>query len=167
MEISKSLSGIDILDKVKCNLIQYKDINKYNSIEELLGPTKKCVILYHTKRNYGHWTCLYEYNNTIFFFDSYGFIPDDELTFLHKDLKTELNSNHRYLTQLLYNSNKPIEYNEYQLQERNKNVNTCGRWVILRLKYPSISVDDFYNIFKQSSRYITNDELISLLIPSK
>ena len=162
MEIS--LSGLDILDNVKCNLIQYKDINQYNSIEDLLGKYKKCVILYHTKKDYGHWTCLYEYNGTIFFFDSYGFIPDDELKFLHKDLKAELNSNHRYLTELLYNSNKPVEYNEYQLQDRKKNVNTCGRWVILRLKYPKISVNDFYDIFKQSSQYINNDELITHLV---
>jgi hypothetical protein len=167
MDISKSLSGTDILDQVKCNLIQYKDVNKYKSIEDLLGKYKKCVILYHTKRDYGHWTCLYEYNGTIFFFDSYGFIPDDELKFLHKDLKAELNSNHRYLTQLLYNSNKPVEYNQYQLQERKKDVNTCGRYVCLRLKYPAISVDDFYDTFKQSSRYISNDELICLLVPIK
>tara|TARA_R110002153_G_scaffold25979_3_gene81894 strand:- start:1454 stop:1948 length:495 start_codon:yes stop_codon:yes gene_type:complete len=159
-----SLSGLDILKNVKCNLIQYKDINQYNSIEDLLGKYKKCVILYHTKKDYGHWTCLYENNGTIFFFDSYGFIPDDELKFLHKDLKAELNSNHRYLTQLLYNSNKPVEYNEYQLQDRKKNVNTCGRWVILRLKYPKISVNDFYDIFKESSKYINNDELITQLV---
>ena len=164
MDISKSLSGIDILSKVKCNLIQYKDVNKYKSIEELLGPTKKCVILYHTKKDYGHWTCIYEYNGTIFFFDSYGFIPDDELKFLHKDLKAELNSNHRYLTQLLYNSNKPVEYNEYQLQERKKNVNTCGRWCIERLKYPEISVNDFYKIFKDASKHLNIDELICYLV---
>jgi hypothetical protein len=96
-----------------------------------------------------------------------GLYPDDELKFLHKDLKAELNSNHRYLTQLLYNSNKPVEYNEYQLQERKKGVNTCGRYVCLRLKYPAISVDDFYDTFKQSSRYISNDELICLLVPIK
>ena len=122
-----------------------------------------CNIISH-KKDYGHWTCLYENNGTIFFFDSYGFIPDDELKFLHKDLKAELNSNHRYLTQLLYNSNKPVEYNEYQLQDRKKNVNTCGRWVILRLKYPKISVNDFYDIFKESSKYINNDELITQLV---
>ena len=167
MDISKSLSGTDILDKIKCNLIQYKDVNKYNSIEELLGPTKKCVILYHTKRDYGHWTCLYEYNGTIFFFDSYGFVPDDELKFLHKDLKAELNSNHRYLTELLYNSNKPVEYNEYQLQERKKNINTCGRYVCLRLKYPEISVDNFYKILNDASEYINIDKLICLLVPIK
>ena len=54
--------------------------------------------------------------------------------------------------------------NEYQLQDRKKNVNTCGRWVILRLKYPKISVNDFYDIFKESSKYINNDELITHLV---
>jgi hypothetical protein len=163
-DISKSLSGQDILDNVKCNLTQYKDVNKYKTIDELLGKYKKCVILYHTSKNYGHWTCLYEYNGTIFFFDSYGFTPDDELKFLHKDLKKELNSNHRYLTKLLYTSNKPVEYNEYQLQERKIGVNCCGRWCIERLKYPEISVDDFYKIFKDASKYINMDELICLLV---
>tara|TARA_R110002049_G_scaffold85169_4_gene216701 strand:- start:691 stop:1203 length:513 start_codon:yes stop_codon:yes gene_type:complete len=165
-EISKSLSGEDILKALdyKCNIVQYKDLKNYNNIDELLGPYKKCVILYHTRRNYGHFTCVYEYNNTIFFFDSYGIIPDDELKFLHKDLKKELNSQHRHLTKLLYNQNKPVEYNEYQLQKREKNIATCGRWVILRLKYPSISVDDFFQQFEFSKDYISNDELICLLI---
>tara|TARA_R110002126_G_scaffold37309_3_gene112787 strand:+ start:272 stop:775 length:504 start_codon:yes stop_codon:yes gene_type:complete len=164
--MDKSLSNDEILRYMnnKCNLIQYKDIHKYKSIDELLGKYKKCVILYHTSENYGHWVCMYEYKNIIYFFDSYGFIPDDELNYLHKDLKEELNSDHRYLTELLYNSKKPVEYNEYQLQSQKKGVNTCGRWCLMRLKYPSISVDDFYNIFNKSSRYIENDKLICLLI---
>ena len=67
-QISKSLSGEDILKALEyeCNLVQYKDLENFNSIEELLGPYKKCVLLYHTKLNYGHWTCLYEVNDTIF-----------------------------------------------------------------------------------------------------
>tara|TARA_R110001592_G_scaffold166009_2_gene400796 strand:+ start:1500 stop:2009 length:510 start_codon:yes stop_codon:yes gene_type:complete len=166
IELSKSLSGEDILNELnyKCNLVQYRDLKNYDNINDLLGKYKKCVLLYHTKRNYGHWTCLYEHDNIIYFFDSYGIIPDDELKFLHKDLKHELNSQHRHLTKLLYNQNKPVEYNEYQLQERKPNIATCGRWVILRLKYPSISVDDFYNNFKFSKKYISNDKLICLLI---
>ena len=93
--MDKSLSNDEILRYMnnKCNLIQYKDIHKYKSIDELLGKYKKCVILYHTSENYGHWVCMYEYKNIIYFFDSYGFIPDDELNYLHKDLKEELRRN--------------------------------------------------------------------------
>ena len=116
-EISKSLSGADIMSKVKCNIIQYSDLHKYNSIDDILGSHKKCVLLYHTSASYGHWCCVYEYNNTIFFFDSYGSIPDSQLKFLNKDLKEELNSEHRHLTELLYRSNRPVEYNQHQFQK--------------------------------------------------
>jgi hypothetical protein len=165
-DISKSLSGADILNALngKCNLVLYEQIHTFNSIDDLLGKYKKCVILYHTSENYGHWTCLYEYKDTIYFFDSYGIIPDDELIFLHKDLKEDLNSDHRYLTELLYNSNKKIEYNEYQLQERTPNVATCGRWVINRLRFPEISIDNYYKIFKDASKYMNMDKLICYLV---
>ena len=168
-EIFKSLSGQDILNALeqKCNLVLYSQIHNFNSIEELLGKYKKCVILYHTSENYGHWTALYENKGTIYFFDSYGIIPDNELKFLHKDLKKELNSNHRYLTELLYNSNKPVQFNEYQLQSKKPNIATCGRWCINRLQNTDISVDNYYKIFKEASKKIDIDKLICLLVPIK
>ena len=76
----------------------------------------------------------------------------------------ELYKNHKYLLELLYNSQKEIHYNQYQLQNKAPEIQTCGRWCILRLKYPSISVDNFYNIFKDTSKVISNDELVSILI---
>ena len=164
-EISKSLSGADIKSKVNCNLLQYSDLHKYNSIDDILGSHKKCVLLYHTSANYGHWVCIYEYKGTTFFFDSYGSIPDSQLKFLNKDLKEELNSEHRHLTELLYRSNRPVEYNQHQFQKREPNIATCGRHCIVRLKYPEISIEEYHQIFKQSSRYIDLDELVCLLIP--
>jgi hypothetical protein len=164
--LNYSLSGKDILNKLdnKCNIVQYSDIHNFKTIDDLLGRYNKCVILYHTSENYGHWCCIYQYKNTIYFFDSYGFMIDDQLNFLHKDLRDDLNSDFMHLTKLLYNSKKKIEYNEYQLQARLPNVNTCGRWVICRLLYPQISIDDFYKIFKDASKYIDIDELICKLI---
>lgn len=166
-EISKSLSGIEILNLMdnKCNLVQYSDLHNIKSIDELLGPHKKCVLLYHTSTNYGHWCCVWEYNNTIFFFDSYGGVVDTQLKFLPRDLKQELNSNHNYLIKLMYDSGKEVEYNQHDLQSRKLGVNTCGRWCVNRLRFPEISIDDYYQLFKDSSKYMKNDELICLLVP--
>ena len=166
-DINVSLSGYDILNALdnKCNMVQYKDVKNFNSINEMLGPYKKCVLLYHTKLDYGHWTCLYEVDNTIFFFDSYGFIPDKQLNWVPYNLKDDLNSDYRYLTKLLYESNKRVEYNEYQFQRRVDGVNTCGRWVVNRLKYPEISIENFNKLFKDASKYMDLDELICLLVP--
>ena len=127
-EISKSLSGTEVLDLLdnKCNLVQYSDVHNIKSIDELLGPHKKCVLLYHTSENYGHWCCVYEYNDIIFFFDSYGGVVDSQLKFLPRDLKHELNSNHNYLIKLMYDSGKKVEYNQYEFQSRKMGVILVG-----------------------------------------
>ena len=122
-------------------------------------------MLYHTSENYGHWCCVYEYNDIIFFFDSYGGVVDSQLKFLPRDLKEELNSNHNYLIKLMYDSGKEVEYNQHDLQSRKLGVNTCGRWCVNRLRFPEISIDDYYQLFKDSSKYMPMDELICYLVP--
>ena len=165
-EINKSLSGREVLNLLdhKCNLVQYSDLHKISTIDELLGQHKKCVLLYQTSHNYGHWCCVWQYNDTIFFFDSYGSKPDTQLNFIPHDMKTELNSNHNYLIRLMYKSGKKVEFNQYQFQSREPDVAVCGRWCVNRLRFPEISIDDYHDIFKQSSKYINNDELICYLV---
>lgn len=166
-QINKSLSATEVLNLLdnKANFVQYSDIHKIPTIEQLLGPHKKCVLLYQTSRNYGHYVAIWQHNDIIFFSDSYGSKPDDQLNFVPHDLKTELNSNHNYLIRLMYNSGKKVEFNQYQLQSREPDVSTCGRWTVNRLRFPEISIDEYHKIFKESSKYIDNDELIVLLVP--
>lgn len=163
-KINYSLSGEDIVDLLngKCNLVAYPDIKKFGSINELLGKYKKCVILYLNSENYGHWTCIYEYKNTIYFFDSYGIKPNGELNWLPNNLNIKLRQNHKKLLWLLYESKKNIEYNEYQLQKFGDGINTCGKWVVFRLKNPHISVEKFKNLFYNKSK--SSDEIINNLV---
>jgi hypothetical protein len=67
------LSGKDILNMLegKTKILIYPNLHKYNNINELLHPYGSCVILYMTKRNYGHWTCLVDHNDRIEFYDPY------------------------------------------------------------------------------------------------
>jgi len=163
-KVKTPLTGIDLMNAFnnKVNIFPYSKIHTFNNIDEILGKYKRVILLYQTSLNFGHWCCLYEYCGSICFFDSYGFIPDDELKFTPKDLKKELKQEYRYLTKLLYESGKPIQYNEYKLQIENDNINTCGRWCIIRLKYPKISIDNFYKIFN-SFKPIKPDFIISLI----
>lgn len=157
-QISKILDG-------KVNIISYDKVRDYKTIEDLLGVHKKCVILYLTSPTYGHYVCVWEYKGSIIFFDSYGILIDNELNFVPNHLKKELGSNHRYLTELMYNSKKPIEYNQYQLQKKANNIATCGRWCCCRLKNYTISTDEFASIFNAVKREIPLDELIVKLVP--
>ena len=160
------MSGEDIIIEMngKVDVYSYFQILDFKNIDELLGKYKKVVLLYHTSSNYGHWCCLYENNKQIYFFDSYGLKPDAELNFIPHNLRNDLNQHHKYLTLLLYNSKKIINYNQYQLQKVSPNIQTCGRWCCLRLQYPEISVNEFKNIFDKTSKLISNDHLVTLLI---
>jgi hypothetical protein len=145
-----SMSNNDLLQAMNnhCNLLSYDQLDNYNDINEVLGKYKKCILLYLTTENYGHWTCLYELNNIIYFFDSYGFMPDQQLGFNQPYINKKLNQNYKHLLYMLYKSNKKVEFNEYQLQSKKDGINTCGRWVLIRLMCPQISITEFYNIFK-------------------
>ena len=166
-QINKSLSATEVLNLLdnKANFVQYSDVHKIPTIDELLGPHKKCVLLYQTSRNYGHYVAIWEHNNIIFFSDSYGGIVDSQLNFVPPDLKDELNSNHNYLIRLLYNSGKKVEFNQYQLQSREPDVATCGRHVVNRLRFPEISINEYHKIFKDASKRMPIDKLICYLVP--
>lgn len=159
-----SLSGNDIkellLNKVK--IITHGEIKNYNNINNLLGKYKKCVILYRSTPDYGHWTALFKNKHGINFFDSYGNKPDNILKFLPNNLNKDLEQDHINLLKLLYKSREKIYYNEYPLQEFKENINTCGRWVVLRLFLSNLTETEFNNLFKKKN--ITPDELITKIV---
>ena len=159
--MDKSLSGNEIIMSIKGPLprmISYDKLHEYGTINELLGDSKKCVLLYLTSHNHGHWCCIYEHRGIIYFFDSYGFVPDEQLKFVPKHISLKLNGRHRYLTQMLLESGKPVQYNEYELQSEDPRIATCGRWCIVRLNYPDISVNDFKDIF--TNKKLSPDKII-------
>ena len=169
--MNKSLSNIDInraLNK-QCKIIVYPEIINYRTLNELLYPYDACVILYEFKKNFGHWTTVFRYpNGKVEHFDSYGIEPDEELKFATIDFRTKNNEYFPYLTKLLYNSGDDIEYNNYPLQEHGKNINTCGRHVIVRLLNRHMNIDKYANhIYQLSDKYHVNpDELVTYLTKS-
>jgi hypothetical protein len=144
-QINYSLSNFDIdkyLNK-KSNIILYKDLKKYKSIDDALGHDGYFILLYETRERYGHWTIIIKLDdNTIEHFDSYGLKPDDELNYI-KPLFKIINNIIPYLSWLFINSKYKIEYNNYQLQSMQKGINTCGRHILMRLKYRKYNIDQY------------------------
>lgn len=158
-------SNTDIENKLnnKVNVLTYTDLIQYNNINDILGNYGNLVILVELKDNYGHWICCFKRNNNIIeVFDSYGLKPDDQLNYVDNEFKKNNNMNYPYLSKLLYYSKYNIEYNQYKLQEKSININTCGRWVVERIKLKNISIDDFYKLYK-SDKDIKSDELVTLI----
>lgn len=155
----KSFSNDDIKKLVDTKIIIYNELSKYKHIDDALHPNGTLVILYMYKESYGHWTCLIKRDeNTIEHFDSYpNMKPDDELSFIDNEFRKEHNEWYPYLTKLLYDSGYNIEYNDQKLQEKHSDIRTCGRWVVARIFYKDVSIDDFIKFFTSNSKYSPDD----------
>lgn len=145
----------------KANLLTYKELQKYKSLDEALGPYEAIVLLYETKDHFGHWVCVFKFDeDTVEHFDSYGLKPDDELKFIPENYRKVNYVDYPHLTALLYFSDYNVVFNEKKLQKHLKDVNTCGRWVTTRLNYRMIPQEEFADFFLE---YKNPDELITYL----
>lgn len=160
-EILKKLNG-------KCNILTYSELTNFPTIEEAMGKYECLVLLYETQHNSGHWTCLFtRYNKNgekvISFFDPYSNNIDEQLDYIDGGFRLENNSYYPYLSYLLYKTPLKIEYNELPLQNFGKGINTCGPWVIARIKFRDLSVKEFYELFRGNKNF-TSDEIVALYV---
>lgn len=148
----------------KIKIITYPELIKYNTIEELLHPYDKVIILYLQKKGYGHWVCLFKEGNLIEHFDSYGYFPDDELDFkMDEYFRTVNNMQYPMLGLLLYEAFDRYEmtFNEHKFQKKDNSTSTCGRHCIVRLWHTHLPLEQ-YKDFMYSTKY-TPDELVTIL----
>lgn len=132
------------------------------SIDDVLGDAGVCVLLYLVGKDYGHWTLVMRRGDVVECFDSYGYKPDDEFTFVPKGIRERTNQNFRYLTQLLYNSRYRTEYNEVPFQADTPGLATCGRHCIARVAHRGMSIASYQRKFDR----LDLDSVVSAAVPN-
>lgn len=154
-EISRLLDG-------RVKILTYPELSRYKNIDQLLSPYGCAIILYQTKKNFGHWIALIKQGrNVIEHFDSYGIKPDNELKFVKYNMRRELGQDYPHLTYLLYHSPYRLSYNQYHLQKMKKNISTCGRWSVARCILKDIPLDQFVDLFKMKG--YSPDDVVTML----
>lgn len=156
----KPLSPQEIYEiaKVPFKTMKYSEFAHKKHIDDCFNDHDDVLIIYESIPQYGHWCALHRNKDkSINFFDSYGFDDFDthELTKTpNGKFKTENNMDFPYLLKLLYDSNRRIEYNDFQFQKHGPKINTCGRWCAL---------------FFMTNTFLSPEQLISLFedIPLK
>ena len=151
------LSGKDIMRMVngETRILAYEKLKTYNSLEQILNPYGNCIILYQTKENFGHWVVLIDRGGRMLeFYDSYGLKPDEELKIdnqyhlrIHGGVITP------HLTALIKSGGWSVKYNNKQLQEQLSDVNTCGRYCVMRLLYKDMSLQKFNDLLTNNKCY--------------
>lgn len=143
------LSGQDIklITNNEVRIVSYHELANISSIDDLLGENRAVILLYETKQNFGHWVALFSISDdTIEFFDSYGFAPDEELKYATYD-------DQPYLSNLMNTSNYKFKHNSTRLQTFAHDINTCGRWTALRVKMRDTPLSEFIKLFKENKHY--------------
>jgi hypothetical protein len=161
-----SLSSKDIKDFLdnKIRVIVYRELSKFQNIDQLLDPYDGCVILYETEHGYGHWTLLMRTRWGIEFFDSYGVRIDDQISAIrenYRDIKGQLVP---HLTMMILNSGYDhIISNKHPLQKKSMNIQTCGRWCIFRYINRFSDLRSFLKLF-DAYKLGDKDKLVTRLV---
>lgn len=138
MDVSLSKEQVDALVGTKLPVVSLtndKSIRKLYQAIRRRGD-RRFLVHYQTKHfkggKQGHWCGLQIRGNELWFFDSYGEFPDDQLESINWDYRKATGQEDRKLGEFLYKCAKAgyrIRYNEYAYQKKENGINTCGRWV--------------------------------------
>lgn len=115
----------------KAKIIQYDELKKYKTIQQLLPKHLSYVIILVPviETFNGHWVILTRYLSTIEYFSSYGTKPDIEFTWATSNFK----NNEKYLSKLLSKTKLHIVYNTICFQNlKDTRMATCGAYVCFR-----------------------------------
>ena len=156
-----------------CKIVKYANLEIYETIYDLL-PNKMdfCFILTESKHNQGHWTALIRNDNKFEYFDSYSDSPKSILDFIPKYMNDRLGNNWSQDLGKIIGSIKKTDkfmYNKTPLQQEMEDINTCGRWCILRVAtFLKETMDNkqFVSYIKKQQRNVKRpfDEVITMLV---
>lgn len=168
--MNKSLSNYDIMkgSDNECKVIKVPDLYLFKDLDDLFEDKQGVVLLYEFKPRYGHWTLLtklpHEKLKSCEFFDSYGYFPDDELKYIDKHYREISKQTKTQLNRLMQNSfnNYKLHYNNYQFQEHDNNIATCGRHCLLRFAFRGLNIDEYKDLLDSFDK--NYDELVTKFV---
>lgn len=147
---TKPLSDDDLVqmlgpDAKRCRVMLYDDLANYSSLHELLpNRDDAAIILLQIEApnapKVGHWIALLNHGDHYEHFDSYGLDPDEELHITHEE---------PYITRIINNTRWRVESTQVKLQLKREAVNTCGRWCVVRVRFPHLERREFVRFIQQ------------------
>ena len=167
--INYSITNTDIEKYlVNPNIVKYGDLSNMNSVDDLFNDDCYVIILIESEENSGHWvTCMRYDDGAIEQFDSYGGKIDSEMKYISSDKKLKLGEENNELGDLLHGEKTVVS--KYRFQKLSPDVDTCGKWVLLRLLMfilGKMKINQFTKWFKllKIKEGCSNDELVCRLV---
>lgn len=146
--ITHPINGESVLNicNGEANLVTNSELASYNSIDDVLGKHGASIILYDKKNgSAGHWACIIKQEKDLIeYFDSYGLSIDEPIHFT---------GGNAHLSSLIRESKYRVYFNDYMIQKYKDNINTCGRYVGVRILLRNLPLRSFINLFTKNKSY--------------
>lgn len=138
----------------------YRDLIRLKKL-----PPLPFILLYETEPSYGHWVAVHEVGGGIEHFDSYGYRPDAELSFIPEKYRKAFASTRPQLVRLLLEDGRPVSYSEFKLQR--DPAQTCGRWCVTRILTANVPAAMFAKSVRRVAREmgVTPDDIVAAIVP--
>jgi hypothetical protein len=139
-------------------VIKYSELDNYKSIEDLLPTDNSAVIiLIEDQLNSGHWVAVMRYGKTCEYFNSYGAKWDTDWKFINRMMRMILGQNTNEMTRLMDKAKSDgwnTIWNKHRFQKLGSNIQTCGRWCILRIEMMKMgyTLPEFYDFIKKREK---------------
>jgi len=150
--------------------LKYSDLKNYSNIDELLPNDKDFkIILIEQEHHVGHWVCVMRYGNTIEYFNPYGTKVDNDKKFIGKLRNALLGQEEDVLSEMMEKSPYKCIYSKKRFQKLRPEIQTCGRWCLLRImcmKDLDMDIKEFKKFINSGveSSGLPKDALVSLYI---
>ena len=155
-----ALSDTDIAGLVPgVKIMTYPQLHAAKSLHDIVPRDGAVVILFLTQsKRSGHWTAVLHHSargpraEHWEYFDSYGGRPDAPLRWISPAKRADLDETNAQLSRLLAASPLPVVFNNAKLQERDDDVATCGRHVVVRLWHRAQSLPEYVTALRAGGR---------------
>jgi hypothetical protein len=165
MDYALSNSDLNTILEPDTNVFLYPHLKSVSNIDEVLDDNGRAIMLYLTENDStGHWIAIIKRGDTVEVYDPYGFATDTQ----HKHLGGSVMDNARWgqdkkvLTRLIRASGYKLRDNREQQQKMSPDINTCGRWAVVRLLFSHLPVKEFNKMINSVEKKmgITGDEVV-------
>ena len=143
--------------KIPVRIMEYKELVGHHNLEELVHNFRALLILLeidddNTKA--GHWITIIDRGEEYEYFDPYGLSPAKELAITHEA---------PVILNIIRNTKKRVLVNSHRFQKFKHDVNTCGRWCIVRIRHWPLSLRQFQHFTVNNSLHFDPDVFVTYL----
>jgi hypothetical protein len=156
-------------------VIPYSELIKNGVLNVLMScPDHCCIFLVRQSEHVGHWClCFLKTKGSeigIHIYDPYGNPPDgdDWTKRVANNVLHQLHQEKPYLLKELYNSGYKIYFNEYEHQNRDDSIQTCGRHCCVRASFLDLDTNQYNKQLNMIAKKngLSTDELVCELTNS-